>query len=458
MSIFANVNQCPPTKCPATLTPGPPGRDGKDGQDGAAGLNAFTTTTATFAVPTSGGTAVVAVANSSWVGVGSIIFISNAGYWTVVTVLSEFSIRVSPLASNPVAGTNVPLGASVALAGPVGPAGANGSLVGAAGGDLTGNYPNPTLQVVSGLTPGSYPKVTVDAKGRVVSGGPLAGGDVPPMTGDTGAGGVGGGVPAPPAGSGARGAVLRATGEWGQTIRFVSPIHTSSQTLTHDDELVLFNAASAPVTAFLPPANTLERGSFVTVKKVDTSTNPVTISPNGVELIDGREDYTLSIPYSSVTFVCSGTGWVIVGETLPIAPRFFVAFAPAAYPASATTLLGGAGGNAILWNDSSAYNDLMVSRFDPRMRGKYLVTASVEGEVETGVPVSLVLYRSGVALRRLGHHIAGGSTSENVVISGTTLVTAAGSGEYFDVRVVVGAGGTGNPTLTGTFGADRISG
>jgi hypothetical protein len=79
------------------------------------------------------------------------------------------AIAVTKLASSSITinGTTISLGGSSSSV----------ATAGSASGDLGGSYPSPTLVLVG--TPGTYPKVTTDNKGRVTSGGLLTSTDIP---------------------------------------------------------------------------------------------------------------------------------------------------------------------------------------------------------------------------------------------------------------------------------------
>src|SRR5512138_2865450 len=65
--------------CPEPLVtniPGLPGAAGTPGADGAPGANAFTITTDAFIMPAELGSVTVSVADSSWMAVGQVLFVS----------------------------------------------------------------------------------------------------------------------------------------------------------------------------------------------------------------------------------------------------------------------------------------------------------------------------------------------------------------------------------------------
>lgn len=72
------------------------------------------------------------------------------------------------------------------------------------------------------------------------------------------------------------------------------------------DETVLADASGAAFTVTLPPP---DNSTFVTVKKVDSSSNAVTVATPNTETIDGASSVSLSSQYDMVTVTSDGTNY-----------------------------------------------------------------------------------------------------------------------------------------------------
>lgn len=78
------------------------------------------------------------------------------------------------------------------------------------------------------------------------------------------------------------------------------------------DEVVLMDATAGAKTVNLVAAATAGSGGSLYVKKVDTSTNTVTIDGNGAETIDGSLTYVITTPYDSIRVISDGSNWSII--------------------------------------------------------------------------------------------------------------------------------------------------
>ena len=112
-----------------------------------------------------------------------------------------------------------------------------------------------------------------------------------------------------PASGGGTANFLRADGSWIVPQALKTPISTktANYTITTADGTIIVNAASGPVTITLPSAASATEYHF-TVKKVDTSSNTVTIAGT----IDGTTNYVLYSQYEAVRVQSDGSVYWII--------------------------------------------------------------------------------------------------------------------------------------------------
>ncbi len=86
---------------------------------------------------------------------------------------------------------------------------------------------------------------------------------------------------------------------------------TANYTLTKDDKVILADATSGAITMSLPVA-ALAKNLMFDIKKVDSSSNTVTVDGDGSEEIDGAVTFDLLSEDETVRIICNGTAWFIL--------------------------------------------------------------------------------------------------------------------------------------------------
>ena len=86
---------------------------------------------------------------------------------------------------------------------------------------------------------------------------------------------------------------------------------SADTTLAENNNAVLCDASSGTITVTLP-ASANYSGIRYHIKKTDSSSNVITISPDGSETIDGQSSYVVNNQYESITLVCDGSNWFII--------------------------------------------------------------------------------------------------------------------------------------------------
>lgn len=89
--------------------------------------------------------------------------------------------------------------------------------------------------------------------------------------------------------------------------------NTTATLATSGEEIVLANASGGAFTLNLPAASG-NSGLLYKIIKTDSSTNIVTIDPNGAETINGASTTTLNTQYEEVEIVCDGSNWTVLNR------------------------------------------------------------------------------------------------------------------------------------------------
>lgn len=92
---------------------------------------------------------------------------------------------------------------------------------------------------------------------------------------------------------------------------FSTTTQTSNYTIGASDTVIFANATSGNVAVTLPAASSLAGYRFY-IKRIDGSSNTVTVQRTGGDTIDGMTSFTIDQQYTAIAVISNGSAWYIL--------------------------------------------------------------------------------------------------------------------------------------------------
>lgn len=88
---------------------------------------------------------------------------------------------------------------------------------------------------------------------------------------------------------------------------------TGNYTLTTSDQVILADSSGGAFTITTPAASS-NSGRYFYIKKVDSSSNFVTLKGAGSETVDGATTFDLFVQWQAVMIVSDGSNWLVLSQ------------------------------------------------------------------------------------------------------------------------------------------------